>query len=212
MMSGSLLEYDKGSAATERAQMEGLCFAELIERARRGDPEAARWLVENYEGAIRREIRFAILDSRLRRVIDESDVLQSVLGRFFLNLYAGQYGFDHPEQLARLLKDMVRAKVVDRARYWTAACRDHRRQARTSDSLDGPSREPTPSRIVEEAELLVEFEKRLSAEEHAILGLRRQGLRWPEVAGAIGNGDPEAIRKRFERALARISRELGLEE
>jgi hypothetical protein len=192
--------------------MEGLSFAELIDHARRGDPTAARWLVEKYEWAIRREIRLSLLDSRLRRVIEESDVLQSVLGRFFLNLYAGQYGFDHPDQLARLLKEMVKAKVADRARYWTAARRDHRRQARATDSLDGPSREPSPSRIVQDAELLLEFERRLSDQERAILALRRKGLRWPDVADAIGDGEPEAVRKRFERALARVCRELGLEE
>jgi hypothetical protein len=191
--------------------MQSLAFGDLIDRTRRGDSQSARLLVEKYEAAIRREIRFSILDQRLRRLIDESDVLQSVLGRFFFGLYSGQYAFDHPDKLARLLKEMVKAKVADRARYWTAAQRDHRRQVRATDAFDGPSREPSPSRIVEDAELLLEFEKRLSDEERTILALRRQGLQWPAVADAIGTGEPEAIRKRFDRALARVSKELGFE-
>jgi len=38
-------------------------FAELIDRSRRGDPEAARCLVERYESAVRREVRFSLMNN-----------------------------------------------------------------------------------------------------------------------------------------------------
>ena len=37
-----------------------------------------------------------------------------------------------------------------------------------------------------------------------------QGQDWPEIAGAAG-ATPEAVRKRFTRALDRIARDLGWE-
>jgi DNA-directed RNA polymerase specialized sigma24 family protein len=66
-----------------------------------------------------------------------------------------------------------------------------------------------PSRLVADAELLVEFERRLSEGERAILTLRRQGASWTEVAARLDDG-PEAVRNRLERALDRVGRELGI--
>src|SRR5262249_53969376 len=93
-------------------------FAELVDQARGGDPHAARLLIERYESAIRRQVRFALRDNRLRRRLGETDVCQSVLGQFFVGLWAGRFEFDGPEQLVALLKEMVRNKIIDQARYW----------------------------------------------------------------------------------------------
>jgi RNA polymerase sigma factor (sigma-70 family) len=189
-------------------------FAELVERARGGDPQAGRLLIERYETAIRRQARFALRDNRLRLMLDESDVCQSVLGQFFVGLWAGQFEFDGPEQLVALLNEMVRNKVIAKARYWKARRRDYRRDIGPlgSGQFDEPvSPGPTPSRIVADAELLAELERRLSEPERAILALRRRGASWAEVAEQIGGG-AEAVRKRFERALNRVGHELGLDE
>ncbi len=196
-----------------RVTMAEPTFGELVARARGGDPEATRTLVDRYQGAIRREVRFAILDGRLRRLLEETDVLQSVLGRFFLDLGAGRYDFEGPEQMGGLLREMVRAKVADRARYWKAARRDFRRNVEPgpgpSPIFEPASAEPSPSRQVSDAEFLAEFERRLTDQERAILALRRQGAGWPEVAAAL-EGGAEALRKRFERALDRVGREMDI--
>jgi RNA polymerase sigma factor (sigma-70 family) len=187
-------------------------FAELIVRARDRDPEAARLLIERYEPAIRREVRFALIDNRLRSVLDKTDILQSVMGQFFVGLWAGRFEFSGPEQLVGLLNEMVRNKVVDQARYWKAGRRDYRRNAGPIDPdhvAEPPDPDPTPSRIVADAELLEEFERRLTEPERLILSYRRQGLSWADVAGRLGEPSPEAIRKRFERALNRVGRDLG---
>ena len=113
--------------------------------------------------------------------------------------------------MAGLLREMVRAKVADHARYWKAARRDFRRNVGTGPDTprDPASAEPSPSRQVADADFLAEFERRLTEQERAILDLRRKGSSWPEVAEAM-EGGAEALRKRFERALDRVGRELDL--
>jgi DNA-directed RNA polymerase specialized sigma24 family protein len=194
--------------------MEEPNFAELIRRSRRGDSEAARWLVERYESAVRREVRFSLMDNPLRRVVDEADLCQSVMAQFFVGLWAGQFEVSGPEQLIALLKTMVRNKVVDRARYWNAGRRDFGRNVAALDPgnpIELASAEPTPSVVVSNAELLAEFQRRLSEQERAILALRQQGLDWSAVAERLGGENAEVLRKRLAKGLDRVGRELGLE-
>ena len=195
--------------------MQDASFSDLIERLRGGDTAAAEEFMCRYGEAIRRETRFMLLDARLRRIVAESDVCQSVVMRFFVDLWAGKYEFERPADLMGLLKKMVRARVVDLARHWTAQRRDLRRNVATGDGLDShlAVEHVTPSRIVAHGELLEQIRARLSNREQEILGLRQQRLGWQEIAGRIGGGSgPEAIRKQYERALARVSKELNIEE
>jgi RNA polymerase sigma factor (sigma-70 family) len=190
--------------------MENEGFADLVNRAGRGEKEAAHRLIERYESAIRRQVRFTLMDNKLRRVLEETDICQSVMGQFFNGLGTGRFVLDGPEQLIGLLKQMVRNKIIDQARYWRAGCRDYHRNVTPGDSIDPVepmSPGPTPSRVVENNEFLAEFESRLTEWERKIFTMRRQGLSWPEIASQISGG-PEAIRKRFERALDRVGRTL----
>jgi RNA polymerase sigma-70 factor (ECF subfamily) len=186
-------------------------FTELVKRAGQGEQEAAHSLIEQYAPALRRQVRFTLMDNKLRRVLEETDICQSVMGQFFSGLSAGQFALDGPEQLVGLLKQMVRNKITDQARYWRAGRRDYFRNVAPSDS-DRVSEPlcsgPTPSRIVENREFLAAFESRLSDWEKIIFAFRRQGMNWPEIASHIGGGS-EAIRKRFERALDRVGRMLN---
>jgi RNA polymerase sigma factor (sigma-70 family) len=186
-------------------------FAELVKRAGQGECEAAHSLVAQYEPALRRQVRFTLMDNKLRRVLEETDVCQSVMGQFFNGLSAGRFELDGPEQLIGLLRQMVKNKITDQARYWRAGRRDYLRNIMPNDSnrVDEPlSPDPTPSRVVEDSEFLAEFESRLSDWERTIFAFRRQGMNWPEIANRTGEGS-EAIRKRFERALNRVGRTLG---
>jgi DNA-directed RNA polymerase specialized sigma24 family protein len=185
-------------------------FAELVKRAGQGDRDATGLLIEEYTPALRRHVRLILMDNRLRRVLEESDVCQSIMGQFFFGLSAGRFELDGPEQLVGLLKQMVRNKITDRARYWRAGRRDYLRNIAPTnpDQVGEPlCSGPTPSRVVEDREFLAEFESRLSDWERLILAFRRQGMNWPEISSRTGEG-PEAIRKRFERALDRVGRTL----
>src|SRR5262249_53884127 len=95
-------------------------FAELIQLVRGGDQDAAVTLVRRYEAAIRRAVRIQLDNASLRRLLDSTDVCQSVLASFFVRAALGQYEIDRPQQLLRLLTVMAHNKVIDQARKHAA--------------------------------------------------------------------------------------------
>ena len=185
-------------------------FALLMRRVREGDESAAAELVRRYEPAIRRVARVRLADTRLRRLFDSMDVCQSVLGSFFVRAALGQFDLQTPEQLLNLLVSMSRRKVADAAREAGAARRDYRREQPGADEAQAPARGGTPSQEVAGAELLVEFRRRLSAEERQLADQRAAGLAWDQIAAQRG-ASPEALRKQLTRAIDRVAQELGLE-
>jgi RNA polymerase sigma-70 factor (ECF subfamily) len=185
-------------------------FQEQINRVRGGDEQAAADLVRKYEPEIRREVRFLLRDPFLRRTFDSMDICQSVMGSFFLRAALGEYDLDRPEDLIRLLISMTRNKVVDATRRQRAQRRDHRRST-SLEAVDLAASTPSPSQIAEGRELLAVFRDRLSDEERQLADLRALGREWADIAREVG-GTAEARRKQLTRAIARVSRELGLEE
>ncbi len=185
-------------------------FTDLMTRVRAGDEQAATDLVRRYEPEIRREVRFLLRDPFLRRSFDSMDICQSVMGSFFLRAALGEYDLGRPEDLVRLLISMTRNKVVDATRRQRAQRRDHRR-ATSLDAVDVEARTPTPSAVVEGRELLALFRDRLNEEERQLADLRAQGREWADIAREVG-GSADARRKQLTRAIARVSRELGLDE
>jgi RNA polymerase sigma-70 factor (ECF subfamily) len=172
---------------------------------------AAAELVRCYEPAIRRVVRFR-LDPRLRRLYDSLDICQAVLGKFFVYAAAGQLELETPEQLVKLLAVMARNEVFREGRRQRAARRDHRRDT-PADAAEGVMQAAgaTPSKEVAARELFQEVRRRLTPDERRLLELREQGRDWAAIAAAVG-GSAEALRKRLTRALARVMRELGLDE
>ena len=68
----------------------------------------------------------------------------------------------------------------------------------------------SPSELVAGEELLREFRRRLSEEEQRLADLRAGGHAWADIAAQMG-GTPDARRQQLDRAVSRVSRELGLE-
>jgi DNA-directed RNA polymerase specialized sigma24 family protein len=188
-------------------------FADLIARLHRGEEQAVQELLDRYTGCIRREVRFAILDQRLRRVTTESDICQSVLMRFLAGLWAGRYEFQNTADLEALLRTMVRARIADLARYWRSQRRDVRRNAAVGSELEKLTGKAidTPSQIVAQQELVEEFRRRLSPRDLQILQWRQDDVSWAEIAERVGDdATAEAVRKQHERALSRVVEELDL--
>jgi RNA polymerase sigma-70 factor (ECF subfamily) len=191
---------------------EGSTFADFLRRVRDGDDEAAEQLVRQYEAAIRLEVRMNLSDSRLRRRFDSMDVCQSVLGSFFARAALGQYDLNDPGQLLRLLVVMARNKLRDQVRKERRQKRDHRAvEGAVDEGMDVAGDAPSPSRFLAGKELLAAVRARLNDEERQIADRRCQGQSWEEVARAMG-GTAEARRKQFDRAVDRVSQELGLDE
>jgi RNA polymerase sigma-70 factor (ECF subfamily) len=182
-------------------------FCELIRRVRTGDQEAAAELVQLYEPEVRRFIRVKLTDPRLRRVFDSVDIFQSVFANFFVRFMAGQFDLDEPSQLVKLLATMARNKIIDHARK--AAQRST--AAVDPRLLDGfPGREQRPSDIISRAEVLQRVRGLLTDEERHLAEERADGRSWPEIAAACG-GTPDTLRKKLERAMDRVCRQLDVE-
>jgi len=187
-------------------------FRDLIRRVRAGDQQAATELVHCYEPTIRKVVRRRLTDPDLRRLFDSGDVCQSVLGGFFDGASSGQFELDNPEQLIKLLSTMARNKLTSYARKQRAARRDPRRARKDrQDKPAGSDRNPSPSDVVAAQDLLLEFRKRLSADERRIADLRAVDRSWTEIAAEIG-GSPDALRMQLARAVDRVKGQLRIEE
>jgi RNA polymerase sigma-70 factor (ECF subfamily) len=187
-------------------------FSALILRVRAGDAAAAADLVREYEPVIRSAVRIRLRDSRLRRLLDTSDICQSVLASFFARAALGQYDLDTPEQLLKLLSAMARNKLASQAVRHQRGRRDHRRVAAGNPEdrqLACPG--PSPSDQVALEELVQKCRDCLTADERRLADLRSQGQDWAGIAGQLG-GSPEALRKQLARAVTRVARQMGLEE
>jgi RNA polymerase sigma factor (sigma-70 family) len=188
-----------------------LTFDDLILRVRRGDEAAASLLVRRYEPAIRRAVRFRLTDPRLRRTCDSLDVCQSVLASFFVRVASGQYDLETPDQLLRLLTTMARNKLLNQARQQHAARRDTRLVTDDVTDHDFIVNAPGPEQQAEARELLQEVHRRLAPDELRLVELRNQGHDWAAVAKLVG-GNAVALRQKLHRALARVAKQVGLEE
>jgi RNA polymerase sigma-70 factor (ECF subfamily) len=187
-------------------------FADFVRRIRAGDARAAEELIRQYERAVRMEVRLRLSDPRLNRVLDSMDVCQSVLASFFLRAAGGQYDLNEPADLIKLLVVMARNKVANQVRKERTQRRDNRRvQGGDPVEFEAAAAGPSPSQVIAGEELLEKFRQRLSDEERQLAERRANGMGWNEIAAELG-GTGQGRRKQLERAIARVSQELGLEE
>ena len=187
-------------------------FSEFLRRIRSGDEQAATDLVRRYEPILRREIRLHLNDPSLARLVDSSDICQSVLASFFIRAASGQFDLAGPKEMLGLLLTMARRKVAFAARKHAAQRRDrHRTNSNSVDELAVASKEATPSRIVASRELLQQLRERLNAEDRQLAERRAQGDEWAKIASELG-GTPDGRRMQLGRALDRVTRDMGLEE
>jgi RNA polymerase sigma-70 factor (ECF subfamily) len=188
--------------------IETASFQELIRRVRERDEQAAAELVRRYEKHIRRTVRFRLVDPRLRRLFDTTDICQSVLASFFEAAARGRYDLEHAQQLIRLLVKMTCNKVAMQARRQHAQRRDITRLEPGCDAWDLVAPGKEPGEQVALAELVARFRQHLSEEEWRLLDERAAGREWAEIAATHG-GTSEALRKRLARAVERVERQLN---
>jgi RNA polymerase sigma-70 factor (ECF subfamily) len=192
----------------ERRMLDESAFRGLMQRVRLRDQQAATELVRTFEPEIRRFIRLRLSDPALQRVWDCDDVLQSVLGNFFVRVVAGQFDLDEPVQLIKLLERMARNKIVDHARR-PASRKNRDCGSSVWDEFIATGR--SPSSIVADEQILKEVHRQLTDDERQLAEQRANGRSWKEIADAC-QSTPDGVRKKLERALDRVCRDLGLEE
>jgi RNA polymerase sigma-70 factor (ECF subfamily) len=185
-------------------------FRELIRRVRDRDPDAAGELVRRYEGAIRRVVRIRLRDAGMRRLLDSTDVCQSVLASFFVRTALGQYEVDTPEQLLSLLTAIARNKLTNQANRLRSRKRDIRRDAGGGDAAPlVPDPASDPGEQASARELLEKVRDGLDPPERYLAEQRSLGRSWRELADELGATDV-ALRKKLTRALDRVMTGLGL--
>jgi RNA polymerase sigma-70 factor (ECF subfamily) len=186
-------------------------FSHFIQRIRAGDAQAAVQLLQQFEPAIRLEVRMRLRDPRLRSVFDSMDICQSVFGSFFVRVAAGQYDLKQPEQLLKLLVSMVRHKVASHARRYRRQKRDQQRVV-PLEAVQWQPADPglSPMEAVAGEELLQKFRQLLTEEERRLADSRAQGRTWAEIAAQLG-GTPGARRTQLTRAVERVVQQLGLD-
>lgn len=186
-------------------------FEIWLGRVRQGDEKAAAHIVRHFEPELRRVIRLRLTDPFLRRLYDSADICQSVMGNFFLRLQMGQFNLDNPKNLLGLLVTMARNKMMNLARDKK---REKHARLAPADAAPGPI-EQAPAdadsvgHMVANQELFQRARLLLESDERKIVDLRLAGAAWNDIADECGDR-PDAVRKRYTRALERIGGRLGL--
>jgi RNA polymerase sigma-70 factor (ECF subfamily) len=169
-------------------------------------------LVREYEPEIRRVVRLRLTDPRQRRLLDSSDICQSVLANFFVRAAAGQFDIDSPKQLLHLLATMAKNRLLNHVQRLNAQRRDSRRETANDEALAAvATAEPTPSWFVSGAELLQRARDAMTESDLRIYDLRAANHNWTEIAALVG-GSAESVRKRHERLIDRLGQLLKLDE
>jgi RNA polymerase sigma-70 factor (ECF subfamily) len=187
-------------------------FRDLIQRVFSGESEAAEILVRNYEPEIRRVVRFKFRDPRLRRVVDSTDICQSVFAKFFVSAALGQFEIKSPKELVRLLAKMAVNRVIDQHRkQQSQRAVVSKKQDEYQFGLQGEvvDQAELPQPVVERDELLGMIKNRLTKQERDISRMRHSGKTWQQISEAIGE-PAQVLRKRLERACDRIFTDLGI--
>jgi RNA polymerase sigma-70 factor (ECF subfamily) len=187
-------------------------FRVLMDRVRAGDEAAAEALVKSYEPEIRRIVRVRLNNSKMRKLIDSVDICQSVLANFFVRAALGQFELDSPQKLHKLLATMACNKFNDQIRKQKADKRGHGKEAiNDTQVLRGlEASEPGPAKTAALREILEIVRSHLTPEERYLVENRLQGREWADLATEL-NMTPDAVRKRFSRALDRVTQQMKLE-
>lgn len=189
-------------------------FAQLMNRLRAGEDEAARAVFEKFA---RRLVGLARtrLDARLAVKVDPEDVVQSAYKSFFVRHRDGELAVGGWDGLWGLLTLITLRKCADRAAYYRAEKRDVAREAAAPGGADDTppgiddlalAREPRP----EEAAALAEAVEALfrsvdDPDERAILELSLQGYSAAEISQTLGRAE-RSVRRLRERTRKRLER------
>jgi RNA polymerase sigma-70 factor (ECF subfamily) len=179
--------------------------ANLVERWRAGDKQAATQLFERYADRLIALAR-SRLPPKLSQRVDPEDVVQSVYRSFFAETRDGRYDFQRGGDLWRLLVTMTLHKLQNQVKH---NCREKRsvdREQRfgSEDSLlrlqaDVVHREPSPIEAAVLAEQLEQLMRRLDLLYRRVVELRLQGCTLEGIAVAV---------QRSERTVCRILEEV----
>jgi RNA polymerase sigma factor (sigma-70 family) len=170
---------------------------ELMDRARAGDQEAARIIVEQFRKPVKKVIRYR-LQPKARRLYDSDDLLQNIWVAFFEK--ALDLTFSCPQQVTVYLQKLAENKVREAHRQELGTKKWQHDQVRLTPTLcEDPA--PGPDRLAEAEDewrwLLVLMP--CDRDWHHAFYLSRRGHTHAEIALELGVSE-RTIDRLFERA------------
>jgi len=169
----------------------------LINRIRSGDQAAIAELLASNKAEAKAAIRWRLsTGNRVRRLVDSSDLLLSILFRLY-----EEESQSTVENGAYYLKRIAGNHVVDHGRRLRTKKRDVHRESPWGVNLhDAADPSPPPLEMVIQKERLEAFLKALSPSELVITERRIAGEGWEAIADGTGV-KADTVRKQFSRTL-----------
>ncbi len=144
---------------------------------------------------------------KLRDHRDSADVCQSIARSFIEDHQASAINFGSEQQLVAYLRTVVRSKLASLARTDNALKRgglDGHAEFDESRALRADSKNlPDPLAPEMNAEAAGQIDNALTDDDRELARLRLRGMDWDQI-GAHLRQDPQTIRKRWSRLLARL--------
>ncbi len=185
-------------------------FADVVRRARAGDPGATASLLDRFEPEVRAMVR-SRLPRALRNQFDSLDFVQAVWTSVFAARRQDPGPFADAGQFRGYLAGVARNKVFEEYRrltktkkydlnreeplYVRKGERDVPREVQASD--------PTPSENVQAVDRLAQILGGRTEHEAEVIRLRRQGLTFAEIAARV-NRDERSVRRVIDAARERM--------
>jgi RNA polymerase sigma-70 factor (ECF subfamily) len=166
-------------------------FANLMERLRGGDEDAAREVFDRFARRLA-GLAASRLPPALSPKVDPEDIVQSVLKSFFLRQADGRLSVDSWDELWTLLTVLTVRKCGHKVEHFRAGRRDVRRESpppSASDSVrewDTVAPDPTPSEAALLTETLQQALGELREDQRPIVLLRLQGYSHREISELVG--------------------------
>lgn len=192
-------------------------FADLLDRAVRGDAAATGELVSSLYPRVRRIAHRQIVQQvgqdalGLLALFSTGDVVQEAFAAALREL--PRFRGREPDELVGWLAALVHNRVVDAIRHHLAQRRDRRRHAGEPDGEPVASRDPTPTQALaasEAAAVQARILGGLDDRQRALLQARLvDEAPWEAIAAAHGFPSADAARFAFRRLQARLMLELA---
>ena len=185
-------------------------FADVVRRARAGDPAATATLLARFEPEVRTMVR-SRLPRALRNQFDSMDFVQAIWTSVFAGGGAEIGTIADPGQFRGYLAGVARNKVFEEHRRRTKTKKyDLNREERLyvrKGERDVPreveASDPTPSENIQADDRLDQILGGRTEQEAEVIRLRRQGRTFAEIAAMIGR-DERSVRRVIEAARERM--------
>ncbi|MEZ6060013.1 MAG: hypothetical protein R3C19_06600 [Planctomycetaceae bacterium] len=94
-------------------------FTALAERVRSEDPAALAELLIGMATRFAGKSGSHLLDARVRQLVSDSDVYQSVVYRFYAGMKDGGFVVESPDDLLAPLRGIARTRIAELVRFGT---------------------------------------------------------------------------------------------